>query len=76
MLVAENTPFFGFVVCDLTPKVRDWLEREKDFKPMPDRMGYFLWMGNINLHVEVMSWDKVLRDAKMRNEIFFQKLGI
>ena len=76
MLVAENTPFFGFVVCDLTPKVRDWLEREKDFKPMPDQMGYFLWMGNINMHVEVMSWDKVLRDAKMRNEIFFQKLGI
>ena len=58
MLVAENTPFYGFVVCDLTSKVEGWLEREKDFKPMP------------------ISWDKVLKDAQMRNQIFFQKLGI
>ncbi len=76
MLVAENTPFYGYVVCDLTPKVENWLEREKDFKPMPDRLGWFQWMGNINLYIEVISWDKVLRDVRMRNQIFFQKLGI
>ena len=76
MLVAENTPFYGYVVCDFTPKVEAWLEREKDFKPMPDRLGWFQWMGNINLYVEVVSWDKVVKDAKMRNQIFFQKLGI
>lgn len=76
MLVAGNTPFYGYVVCDLTPKVETWLEREKNFTPMPDRMGWFQWMGNINLYVEVISWDKVLKDAKMRNQIFFQKLGI
>jgi hypothetical protein len=76
MLVAENTPFYGYVVCDLTQKVEAWLEREKNFTPMPDRLGWFQWMGNINLYVEVISWDKVLKDAKMRNQIFFQKLGI
>lgn len=76
MLVVENTPFYGYVVCDLTPKVETWLEREKNFTPMPDRLGWFQWMGNNNLYVEVISWDKVLKDAKMRNQIFFQKLGI
>ena len=76
MLVATNTPFYGYVVCDLTSKVETWLEREKNFTPMPDRLGWFQWMGNINLYVEIMSWDKVLKDAKMRNEIFFRKLGI
>lgn len=76
ILVSDNTPFYGYVVCDLTQKVESWLEREKDFKPMPDRLGWFQWMGNINLYVEVISWDKVLKDAKMRNQIFFQKLGI
>jgi len=76
MLVADNTPFYGYVVCDLTPKVETWLEREKNFTPMPDRLGWFQWMGNINLYCEVISWDKVLKDAKMRNQIFFQKLGI
>lgn len=74
--VAVNTPFYGYVVCDLTRKVEAWLEREKDFKPMPDRLGWFQWMGNINLYIEVISWDKVYKDAKMRNQIFFQKLGI
>ena len=76
MLVAANTPFYGFVVCDLTQKVERWLEFEKDFKPMPDRLGWFSWRGNINLYVEVLAWDKVLKDARMRNQIFFHKLGI
>lgn len=76
ILVAENTPFYGYVICDLTSKVEDWLEREKNFKPMPDRLGWFQWQENINLYIEVISWDKVLKDAKMRNQIFFQKLGI
>ena len=76
MAVLDNTPFYGFVVCDLTRKVQLWLEREKDFRPMPDRRGWFQWIGNINLHVEVVGWDKLLKDAKMRNKIFFQKLGI
>lgn len=76
ILVNTNTPFYGYVVCDLTKKVADWLEREKDFTPMPDGLGWFRWFGNINLYIEVLSWTKLLRDAEMRNKIFFSKLGI
>lgn len=76
ILISENTPFYGFVVCDLAKKVRSWLEEEKDFKPMPDRLGYFKWHENLNLYIEVIGWDKVLKDASMRNRIFFHKLGI
>lgn len=76
MLVESNTPFYGYVICDLTSKVENWLEREKNFKVMPDRLGWFQWTENINLYVEVLSWDKVFRDAQLRNSIFFQKLGI
>jgi anti-sigma regulatory factor (Ser/Thr protein kinase) len=76
ILVTENTPFYGYVVCDLTHKVENWLEREKNFTPMPDRLGWFHWMSNINLYIEVISWDKILKDAKMRNRVFFHKLGI
>ena len=74
--VAPNTPFFGFVVCDLTIKIETWLKSEKNFDPMPDNLGWFQWMKNINLYIEVISWEKVRRDAEMRNKIFFQKLGI
>ena len=76
ILVSDNTPFYGYVVCDLTPKVEKWLDTEKEFKPMPDRLGWFQWRENINLYMEVISWDKVLKDADMRNKIFFHKLGI
>ncbi len=76
MLIAKNTPFYGYVICDLTHKVLTWLELEMNFKPMPDRLGWFQWRENINLYIEVVSWDKVLKDAKMRNQIFFSKLGI
>jgi len=43
---------------------------------MPDRKGWFSWLENIDLYVEVLEWEKVLNDAKNRNEIFFHKLGI
>ena len=74
--VADNTPFYGYVICDITPKVESWLVREKNFKPMPDRLGWFQWNENINLYIEVLSWDKLLRDSNLRNSIFFHKLGI
>jgi hypothetical protein len=35
ILVAPNTPFYGFVVCNLTAKVERWLDREKDLSPCP-----------------------------------------
>ncbi len=76
ILVNQNTPFYGYIICDLTQKVERWLEREKDFKPMPDRLGWFHWMDNNNLYIEVISWDKIVKDANMRNRIFFQKLGL
>jgi hypothetical protein len=74
--VSTNTRFYGYIICDISSKVETWLETEKNFKPMPDRLGWFLPYDNINLYVEVLSWDKVLKDAEMRNKIFFHKLGI
>ena len=76
IVVGDNTPFYGFVVCDLTQKVKDWLFEEKGFKVMPDGEGWFYYHDNNNLYLEVISWDKMLKDAEMRNKIFFDKLGL
>src|SRR5690606_6129068 len=76
IVVNGTTPFYGYVVCDLTAKVKKWLELEKNFTPMPDGLGWFHWFGNISLYMEVISWTKLLRDAEMRNKIFFRKLNI
>lgn len=74
--VSQNTPFYGYIVCDLTNKVSSWLHDQKNFNSMPDGMGWFLWMDNINLYIEVISWDKIYKDAKMRNQIYFNKIGL
>jgi serine/threonine protein kinase len=76
ILVNDTTLFYGYVVCDLTEKVKNWLRFDKEFTPMPDGLGWFRWFGNNNLYMEVLSWTKLLRDAEMRNKIFFKKLGI
>lgn len=76
MEVNESTPFYGYIVCEITPKVENWLEREKSFTPMPDRKGWFDYLAGPKMYVEVLSWDKVLGDAILRNKIFFHKLGI
>ena len=76
IIVNNTTPFYGYVVCDFTPKVKKWLELEQQFTQMPDGLGWFRWFGNISLYMEVVSWTKLLRDAEMRNKIFFNKLGI
>lgn len=74
--VSENTPFYGYVVCDLNKKVTDWLHEIKEFKVMPDGSGWYRWFDNNNLYIEFISWDKVWKDAEMRNKVFFNKLGI
>ena len=74
--VAENTPFYGYVMCETTEKVKNWLEKRKDFTTKPDSLGWIRWFGNLRLYFEVLSWDKVLKDAEIRNKMFFHKLGI
>jgi hypothetical protein len=74
--VDNYTQFYGYLICDLTAKVKDWILNDKDFSPMPDRLGYFSWHKNISLYMEVLAWDKILKDAEQRNKIFFHKLGL
>lgn len=75
IITGTNTPFFWYLICDLTPKVKDWLVL-KNYNIMPDAQWYFYWHSTLNLYIEVLSWDKVLKDAKMRNWVFFDALWI
>ncbi len=43
---------------------------------MPDGQWYFDWYDNNNLYIEVLDWDKVVNDSRMRNKIFFDKLKV
>ncbi len=74
--VNADTLVYGFIVCDLSQKVHHWLYKVKNFFPMPDRQGYYYWFSSNRLYIEVLSWDKIVNDAELRNKIFFKKLGL
>ena len=73
--VGKNTKFYLYAVCDITNTLVDILD-ENDFVETPDKMGYYRFHQKLNAYVEVLSYGKIINDAKKRNKILFDKLGI
>lgn len=70
-----STPFYIYIICDLTPKIKAYAENN-GFTPTPDLQGYFDFNRNFNAYIEVISFPKLLSDAKKRNRVLFKKLNI
>jgi hypothetical protein len=70
-----TVPFYAYVLCSLTKRVKAILE-DMDFTKTPDNEGYFKYHQNSGCYIEVISYDKVLHDAKKRNRAFFEHLQI
>lgn len=74
---SQNTPFYCYIVADITPSLLEILEYES-FDPTPDGLGYFKFYDTVNsrAYIEVLPFKKVIKDAKQRNKILFNKLNI
>ncbi len=70
-----NTPFYAYILCSLTPRIQQ-IASNRDFTLMPDGQGYFQFHRNSGCYIEILSFDKVLNDAKKRNRSFFERLQI
>lgn len=68
-----KTAFRCFAVCDLTQKMIRCC-RDAGFRITPDGMGYYGYQPERNAYFEVISYSKLLADAKKRNKILFDKL--
>lgn len=73
--VPPNTPFYCYAVATLTHQLRE-LAKHHDFTPTPDGRGFFSFHTGYNAYIEILSYDKVLRDARKRNRAFFERLGL
>lgn len=74
--IDRNTPFYVYIVCDITKTFKKILEK-REFKKTPDGCGYFTTKSEYySAYIEVLPFDKVVNDAKKRNKILFSKLGI
>ena len=74
--IPPGTPFYAYIVADLKPTLRKLLTSHHDFIQTPDGDGYFKFHATANCYIEVMSIHKMIRDAKKRNQAFFDKLNI
>ena len=75
LTVTRTTPFYCYIICDIGDKIKCWAT-EGGFINTPDGQGYFFFNQNYNAYVEIMSYDKMLNDARKRQLAFFQKLNL
>jgi hypothetical protein len=68
-------PAYCYVVADLTEALEIRLQNMGAVRT-PDNMGYYGFNPNLNAYYEVISYGKVLADAKKRNRVLFEKLGL
>ena len=73
--VGVNTQFYLYAVCDVTSSLEPILA-SYDFTRTPDGMGFYRYNERMNAYIEILSYDKIINDAKKRNKILFVKLGI
>ena len=69
------TPVYIYIVCDIVPKIKEFADLA-GLTISPDKQGYFGYNPTYNAYIEIKSFKKVIDDAKMRNQIFFKKLGL
>lgn len=69
----QNTPFYCYIIADLTKSLRERAEN-MNFTQTPDHKGYYGYNANRNAYVEIISYDKLLDDAKKSNKVLFDKL--
>jgi len=72
---SERIPAYAYVICDTTKEV-EIIAQNKGLLPTPDQLGYYGYNPSLSAYVEIISYTKLLREAKKRNRILFDKLHL
>ncbi len=75
ILGVSSIPFYAYIVCDITSKIKEFAELSS-LTISPDGMGYFGYNSPSSTYIEVISFDRLIQDAKKRNRILFDKLHL
>jgi hypothetical protein len=73
--IMKDIPFFCYIIADITPSLAAQAKLY-DLDDLPEGQGFFGYRKQFNAYVEVLSYSKVLTDAKKRNAAFFHQLGL
>jgi hypothetical protein len=69
---SDRIPAYAYVICDTTKEV-EIIAQNKAMLATPDNLGYYGYNPTLSAYVEIISYTKLLRDAKKRNRILFDK---
>jgi hypothetical protein len=73
--LTENVPAYCYIICDLTAAL-ETRQQDMSARRTPDNLGYYGYNPTLNAYYEIISYAKLLRDAKKRNRILFDKLNL
>jgi len=73
--VDDTTRFYCYIICDLTTKIKEFAD-DDDYAKLKGELGYYKYHRNLNIHIEIIAFDKLLADVKQRHKAFFEKLGV
>ncbi len=68
-------PFYAYMLCDLTPALKNMAKFAGLTQP-PDSDGDFGDIANYGVYLETISFNELVDDAKKRNAVLFEKLGL
>lgn len=73
--VRGDTPFYCYIICDITNKIETYAKRANCNKT-PDGFGYYGFNEKYSAYIEILSYTKLINDARKRNRVLFEKLNI
>jgi hypothetical protein len=73
--VPDHIPIYVYIICDITPKLREHAENHP-LTATPELDGYFGYNQNLKTYIEIISFNKLVGDAKKRNAVLFEQLGL
>jgi len=73
--VHSNAVFYCYIIADLTPQLKS-MAQMASLDPTPDECGYFGFNRNFKAYVEIISYDKLLKDSSDRNRELFKALDL
>lgn len=73
ILIQQTTPKFGYVIVDVIPPQLETYNLNKGWHKTPFN-SYYKIIGELNMHIEVITFSNLLRNAEKRHNPFFDKL--